>query len=58
MQRALAQFIRSIQSFDSKYDVGRALVNNDNANFPNFTAEENLGKQLYLQPPPQGGAGC
>jgi cytochrome c peroxidase len=25
-----AQFIRSIQSFDSKYDAGRALVANDN----------------------------
>ncbi|MFN4083888.1 MAG: cytochrome c peroxidase [Bacteroidia bacterium] len=58
VQRNLAQFVRSIQSFDSKYDIGRALVNNDNQPFPNFTAEENLGKQLFLQPPPQGGAGC
>jgi cytochrome c peroxidase len=29
IQLALAQFIRSIQSFDSKYDAGRALVAND-----------------------------
>lgn len=58
MQLAMAQFIRSIQSFDSKYDIGRAQVNNDNVNFPNFTTQENLGKQLFLDPPPTGGAGC
>lgn len=48
VQLALAQFIRSIQSFDSKYDVGRAQVNNDNADFPNFTDAENDGKALYM----------
>ncbi len=66
MQQALAAFIRSIQSFDSKYDLGRAQVANDAANFPNFTAQENLGKQLFLTPPVfdgtgtriNGGAGC
>jgi cytochrome c peroxidase len=46
IQLALAQFIRSIQSFDSKYDSGRALVQNDNENFSNFTAQENQGKNL------------
>ena len=51
MQNALAQFIRSIQSFDSKYDEGRTLVNNDGQAFPNFSQEENLGKQLFNQPP-------
>jgi len=58
VQNALAQFIRSIQSFDSKFDAGRAQVNNINANFPNFTTEENQGKTLFLDPPQQGGAGC
>jgi cytochrome c peroxidase len=58
LQECLSQFIRSIQSFDSKYDVGRASVTADNQNFPNFTAEENLGKALFLAPPPAGGAGC
>jgi cytochrome c peroxidase len=66
LQQALAAFIRSIQSFDSKYDLGRAQVNNDGAPFPNFTAQENLGKQLFLTPPVfdgtgtriNGGAGC
>ena len=58
VQKSLAQFIRSIQSFDSKYDQGRALTDNDNANFANFTAEENLGKTLFNQNVTQGGAGC
>lgn len=48
MQNALAQFVRSMQSFDSKYDVGRALAGNNNANFPNFTTAENNGKTLYM----------
>lgn len=29
-----------------------------NAPFPVLTAQENRGKQLFLQPPPAGGAGC
>lgn len=58
LQEALAQFIRSIQSFDSKYDVGAAQVNNLNGQFPNFTPQENQGKQLFQAPPGQGGGGC
>lgn len=66
MQKALAQFIRSIQSFDSKYDIGRSQVANENANFPNFSAQENTGKNLFLTPPvfdanslrTGGGLGC
>lgn len=66
MQECMAQFIRSIQSFDSKYDAGRAQVANDGQNFPNFSAQENLGKQLFITAPVfdaggnriAGGAGC
>lgn len=66
LQECLAQFVRSIQSFDSKYDVGRGQVSADNVDFPNFTAQENLGKNLFLTPPVfdangnriSGGAGC
>ncbi len=66
MQECLAQFIRSIQSFDSKYDEGRKQVTNDNQNFPNFTAQENAGKNLFLAAPifdatgnrVDGGLGC
>jgi cytochrome c peroxidase len=50
VSKALSQFIRSIVSYRSKYDAGRASVNNVNASFPNFTAEENLGKDLFLAP--------
>lgn len=57
IQNALAQFVRSIQSFDSKYDIGRAAAPNGNAPFNNFTASENAGKALFLAPPPAG-AGC
>ena len=56
--RALAQFVRSIISYQSRYDVGRAQVPNPNAPFPNFTPQENQGKQLFLQPVQNGGAGC
>lgn len=66
LQLALAQFIRSIQSFDSKYDAGRSVVQNENQSFPNFTAQENQGKNLFLTPPVfdrsgvrnSGGFGC
>ena len=66
MQECLSQFIRSIQSFDSKYDQGRAQVPTDGPPFPNFTAQENMGKQLFLNPPvfdatgsrTGGGLGC
>jgi len=62
----LAQFVRSIQSFDSKYDAGRALAGNDGQSFSNFTNQENQGKQLFLAPPQfdatgsrtGGGLGC
>jgi cytochrome c peroxidase len=57
LQLALAQFIRSIQSFDSKYDAGRSVVQNDNQSFPNFTAQENQGKNLFLTPPVFDGSG-
>lgn len=48
LQEALAQFTKSIHSFDAKYDAGRAQVNNNNADFPNFTAAENAGKTVFM----------
>lgn len=51
IQETLAQFIRSIQSFDSKFDIGRALVNDNLRPFPNFTVQENNGKELFITPP-------
>lgn len=66
LQECLAQFIRSIQSFDTKYDAGRAQVATDNQDFPNFSTQENSGKTLFLNPPTfdatgnriAGGLGC
>ena len=46
--KALSQFVRSIVSFDSKYDRGRMLVDSVHDSFPNFTDEENLGKQQFF----------
>jgi cytochrome c peroxidase len=57
LQSAFAQFIRSIESFDAPYDVGRAN-HRDNQDFDNFTAAENRGKRLFMAPPNDGGAGC
>ena len=66
IQFALAQFIRSIQSFDSKFDTGMTQAGNINSSFSNFTSEENMGKNLFLAPPQfdttghriSGGVGC
>jgi cytochrome c peroxidase len=57
IQNALAQFVRSIQSFDSKFDVGREQADSDGAPFSNFTNIENQGKTLFLQPPVFDGSG-
>jgi cytochrome c peroxidase len=58
IQLALAQFIRSIQSFDSLYDKGRAMVTSDLEDFPNFTEAQNRGKQFFNEFRVNGGAGC
>ena len=44
ISRALAQFVRSIVSSNSKHDAGVA------AGFSNFTAEELLGRQIFNSP--------
>lgn len=56
--KSLAQFVRSIQSFDSRYDEGRSSTGSDASSFPNFTQQENDGKNLFVRPPNVGGAGC
>ncbi len=42
ISKALAQFVRSIISTQSKYDAGVA------SNFSNFTTQENLGRQIFF----------
>jgi cytochrome c peroxidase len=72
ISRALAQFIRSLASYRSRYDQGLAgtvsatfPAGNVAAPFATFSAEENRGKELFLRPPGGGvggggvvGAGC
>lgn len=58
ISKALAQFVRSIVSYSSKYDLGRAMVTSPGANFPNFTTEENTGKNIFFQTIPNGGGAC
>jgi cytochrome c peroxidase len=46
---ALAQFLRSMVSYQSKYDEGRAVTAHAADDFANFTAQENRGKALFLR---------
>ncbi len=48
MAKALAQFVRSLVSYQSKYDEGLVKAKVVHAEFANFTAEENRGKTLFL----------
>lgn len=58
ISKALAQFVRSIVSHSSKYDIGRAQVSTLNQIFPNFTLSENLGKSIFFRSVAMGGGGC
>jgi cytochrome c peroxidase len=53
ISKALAQFVRAMVSYRARYDEGLEAAGDVMAPFPNFTAEENQGKQLFL-----GRAGC
>lgn len=48
LARALAQFIRSMVSVRSRYDVGRSAVDSVHDPFPNFSEQENYGKQQFF----------
>ena len=47
--RALAQFVRSMVSYQSRYDEGRARVRSAHEDFENFTLQENRGKALFMR---------
>lgn len=47
--RALAQFLRAMVSYQSKYDDGLAKARSVRSDFDNFTAQENRGKNLFLR---------
>lgn len=46
--RALAQYVRSIVAFDSKWDQGVVQVASIADPFPNYTAQENRGKAIFF----------
>lgn len=65
LQQSLAQFVRSIVSSDSKWDRGYAQVYDPARpreallqGFPNFTAAENRGQEIFMRSRVEGGAGC
>jgi cytochrome c peroxidase len=65
IERALAQFQRAMISSDSRWDRAYAQVfapgqpgRGLDQPLPGFSASENRGRQLFIDPPGQGGAGC
>ena len=47
--KALAQFVRSIVSYQSRYDEGRARAQSAQDDFGTFTLQENRGKALFMR---------
>ena len=47
--RALAQFVRSLVSYQSRYDEGRGRASSAQDDFDNFTLVENRGKALFMR---------
>jgi cytochrome c peroxidase len=46
--RALAQFLRSMVSYQSRWDAAMAQVNSIEGDLPGFSASENRGKQIFF----------
>jgi cytochrome c peroxidase len=49
LAQALTQFLRSLVSYQSKYDEGRTRARSVRDDFENFTVQENRGKTLFLR---------
>lgn len=61
ISKSLAQFVRSMISYQSKYDEalkGQTGPVTPTTNLAGLTAEENLGRQLFVDPAKGGCAGC
>jgi len=65
IQKAIAQFERSMISASSRWDQGYARTYNPrlpdkglSLPIPTFSASENQGLQLFMKAPRDGGAGC
>jgi len=48
VSRALAQFVRSLVSYRSRWDLAVAQVDSIAGDLPGFTEEENRGKELFF----------
>jgi len=48
--KGLSQFVRSMVSYQSKFDEGLTQTNDPRRPFANFTNSENRGKQLFFSP--------
>jgi len=65
LEDAVAQFERSMITTGSRWDQGYATVysatapdKNLDVDLPNFTAQENRGRHLFMAAPQAGGVGC
>lgn len=58
ISKALAQFVRSLVSYRSRFDEGLAQAGAVTDDFPNFTAEENLGKSIFFGRNDRRGGSC
>jgi len=65
VQRAIAQYVRSMVSTGSRWDDGYAQTFNPGdpgrglgRPIPGFSLDEERGRVLFIQPPDQGGVGC
>lgn len=62
ISRALAQFVRSMVSYQTRFDAGRATfqgpVNLGQAVFANYTPQEQQGKALFFDPARGNCAAC
>jgi cytochrome c peroxidase len=47
--RALAQFLRSMVSYQSRYDQGRTAARSMADDFDNYSVQENRGKALFMR---------
>ncbi len=65
IQQAIAQFERAMTATSSRWDQGYAVTFNAgapnrglNIDLPNFTAQENRGRQIFMTGQNAGGGGC
>jgi cytochrome c peroxidase len=56
--QALAQFVRAMVSYQSKYDMALSTTNNPDDLSHVLNATEEAGRRLFELPPPEGGFGC